>query len=115
MVNLGYVALDILYAFAEDSGSYTCVVQNELGQAQSETSFDVSARATLYMDPLHEQSWQRIQELEAPKEVPMEVEPEPLGPPKFVEPLQSFDRIEGQPALFQVSDFVPIKRPCSVA
>lgn len=29
--DFGYVALDILYAFPEDSGQWECVVRNDLG------------------------------------------------------------------------------------
>jgi len=53
------------------------------------------------MDPQHENSWQKIQELEAPKPAPEEMEPPAMEAPKFIEPLQSLERIEGQPAHFQ--------------
>ena len=33
--DFGYVALDILYAYVEDSGTYTCVATNEVGEATS--------------------------------------------------------------------------------
>lgn len=53
------------------------------------------------MDPQHETSWQIIQELEAPKPAPPEMEPAPKEAPQFIEQLQNLERIEGQPAHFQ--------------
>lgn len=49
----------------------------------------------------HPESLQRIQEIEAPKEVaPKAPELQPLKP-KFLQPLGSSQRIEGQPAHFE--------------
>lgn len=39
--DFGYVALDILYCFAQDTGDYVCVARNQLGQAQSQTRLQV--------------------------------------------------------------------------
>lgn len=99
--DFGYVSLDILYSFAHDSGEYVCVARNALGEAQSQTNLQIAAKDSLFLDPQHENSWQKIQELEAPKLAPPEMEPPPKEAPNFIEPLQSLDRIEGQPAHFQ--------------
>lgn len=37
--DFGFVSLDILDVYAEDSGTYTCVAKNALGQADSSISF----------------------------------------------------------------------------
>lgn len=37
--DFGFVSLDILSVYAEDSGQYTCVAENALGQAQTNTQF----------------------------------------------------------------------------
>lgn len=99
--DFGYVSLDILYSFAQDSGVYTCVARNEQGEASSDTNVQVVPHQILYLDPQNPQSWQRIQEIEAPKEAPEELEPEPAEAPKFVEQMESLHRIEGQPAHFK--------------
>ena len=35
--DFGFVSLDILHVYAEDSGTYTCVARNDLGEAQTST------------------------------------------------------------------------------
>ena len=35
--DFGFVSLDILHFYAEDSGTYTCVARNSLGEAQTST------------------------------------------------------------------------------
>jgi hypothetical protein len=57
-----------LYAFAADSGTYTAIARNSVGEARSDTTIQVSPSDTLYLQPQSEASWQRVQELEAPKE-----------------------------------------------
>lgn len=37
--DFGYVSLDILDVYAQDSGTYTCVAKNALGQAETSLSF----------------------------------------------------------------------------
>ncbi|KAK6027796.1 immunoglobulin I-set domain protein [Ostertagia ostertagi] len=64
MFDFGYVALDILYAYPEDSGTYTLVARNELGEAQCNLELVVGSAKTLYLDPHHPEGLQRIQELE---------------------------------------------------
>lgn len=99
--DFGYVALDILYAFAQDSGEYACVARNSQGEARSTTLLQIAGRGSILDDTQHPESWQRIQELEAPK--PQADEPIPDAPaaPAFIEPLQNLERREGQPAYFQ--------------
>lgn len=59
-------------------------------------------RDSLYLDPQNPTSWERVQQLEAPKPITEEQEPDPVNAPQFIEQLQSLNRIEGQPAHFQV-------------
>ncbi|KAL3105626.1 hypothetical protein niasHT_021729 [Heterodera trifolii] len=99
--DFGYVSLDILYAFDADSGEYKCVASNELGQAESNVQLQIAPKGSLFTDPQHEQSWQRIQELEAPKEAAPEEEPPAPEAPAFAGQLPSLERVEGQPAHFE--------------
>ena len=50
--DFGFVALDILYAYAEDSGTYTCHAVNMLGETSTSCSMEVSAKAGLLLDTL---------------------------------------------------------------
>ncbi|MFH4985072.1 hypothetical protein AB6A40_011781 [Gnathostoma spinigerum] len=53
MFDFGYVALDILYARPEDSGTYTLVAKNELGQVESTLELFVGRDQTLQLEPHH--------------------------------------------------------------
>lgn len=70
---LGNVYLNALHLFAADSGTYTAVARNSVGEAQSSVTIQVAPSDSLYLEPQSEASWQRIQQLEAPKEKGMHV------------------------------------------
>lgn len=72
------------------------------GEAEVQAQLSVRGNAAIIGDTRHEQSWQKIQEMEAPRG-PGEEAPTPkYGPPKFVRPLNSLDNvIEGQPGYFE--------------
>uniref|UniRef100_A0A8R1HM90 Ig-like domain-containing protein n=1 Tax=Caenorhabditis japonica TaxID=281687 RepID=A0A8R1HM90_CAEJA len=99
--DFGYVALDILYAFAQDTGEWACVARNSLGEAQTVANFTVLPRGTIYTDTQHPESWQKIQVLEAPREAALEQPDVEHDAPQFIEPIESLERIEFQPAHFQ--------------
>uniref|UniRef100_A0A915PRJ2 Ig-like domain-containing protein n=1 Tax=Setaria digitata TaxID=48799 RepID=A0A915PRJ2_9BILA len=108
--DFGYVSLDILYAFPEDSGEWTCVASNSLGDAQSTAVFKVVGKKVINSESQHPESLQRIREIEAPKEAAPEApELKPLAP-KFIQPLETIERIEGQPAHFETR-VTPINDP----
>ncbi|CAG9532190.1 unnamed protein product [Cercopithifilaria johnstoni] len=108
--DFGYVSLDILYAFPEDSGEWTCVASNSLGDAQSTATFTIIGKKVINSESQHPESLQRIQEIEAPKEAAPEApELKPLAP-QFLQPLGTIERIEGQPAHFETR-VTPINDP----
>lgn len=53
MFDFGYVALDILYTYPEDSGTYTVIARNELGEIQCSLDLIVNSQKSLYLDPHH--------------------------------------------------------------
>uniref|UniRef100_A0A158P8T2 Titin n=1 Tax=Angiostrongylus cantonensis TaxID=6313 RepID=A0A158P8T2_ANGCA len=99
--DFGHVSLDILYAFAQDGGEWTCIARNELGEASTAANFTVLPKGVIYTDPQHPESWTRIQELEAPKVRPSEAPEREHDAPQFLEPIESLERIEFQPAHFE--------------
>ncbi|RWS09309.1 titin-like isoform X1, partial [Dinothrombium tinctorium] len=100
--DFGYVAIDILYVYPEDTGTFTVVAKNKLGQEVLSKHLQVIAKSKIDTSTLHEQSMQRIKQLENVKYVKPE-EPEiTFDKPQFVSPLKGTTRIrEGQGAHFE--------------
>lgn len=62
--NFGFVALDILYCYPEDSGTYTCRAVNAIGEAVTSALCTVHSKKAISMDTVHEGALERIHELE---------------------------------------------------
>jgi len=101
--DFGYVALDILQAYAEDSGTYMCKATNKLGEAVNTGSVSVTARKGLLLDSQHPEGWEKMRELESRSKVGrLEVEETAVTAPKFVTQLQGVTSLaEGQSAHFE--------------
>lgn len=62
--NFGFVSLTLHPTYAEDAGVYTCQLNNSLGEAKSSAELTTILSEILQLDPLHQQSFQKIQEIE---------------------------------------------------
>uniref|UniRef100_A0AC34G866 Ig-like domain-containing protein n=1 Tax=Panagrolaimus sp. ES5 TaxID=591445 RepID=A0AC34G866_9BILA len=62
--NFGFVSLTLHPTYPEDNGVYTCVLINDLGEAQSSAQLTTISTETLQLDPLHEDSLQQINAIE---------------------------------------------------
>uniref|UniRef100_A0A183D0T1 Ig-like domain-containing protein n=1 Tax=Gongylonema pulchrum TaxID=637853 RepID=A0A183D0T1_9BILA len=82
--DFGFVSLDILDVYAEDSGTYTCVAKNALGQAESTITFTCRAKERILGQTQHPSSVARIQEIEAPKAAPEEIPDAAKEAPRFI-------------------------------
>uniref|UniRef100_A0A914DC75 Ig-like domain-containing protein n=1 Tax=Acrobeloides nanus TaxID=290746 RepID=A0A914DC75_9BILA len=51
--DFGYVSLDILSVYAEDSGTFTCVAKNAVGEAQTSTQFISHRKCCVLKEPHH--------------------------------------------------------------
>lgn len=102
--DFGYIALDIIGAIPEDSGTYSVVVSNELGQVQSSVELSVIGADTLYLDSQHPEGLDRIAELDQPRIFGIQEVPdrESDNPPKFLGNLQDMEINELQDIVFDL-------------
>lgn len=63
----GNVILTIVHVLPHDSGVYTCRAYNQLGEASTSATVKIAGYESILRDTQHPVSWQRIQEIEAPK------------------------------------------------
>ncbi|VDP16035.1 unnamed protein product [Soboliphyme baturini] len=99
--DFGYISLDILYCFPEDSGQWSCKARNKAGVAETSVQLQIASKSSIILDPNHPSSWQKIQEIEAPKApapAPSEVA---YGAPTFTQQLENVERHEGMPVHFE--------------
>jgi titin len=92
--DFGFVALDILYAYAEDSGTYMCKARNAAGEAVTTANVEVIAKSGLYLDTMDEQRLKKIRDLESyerPKKEEVEAAPQR---PVFLTPLVSLENLK---------------------
>jgi hypothetical protein len=101
--DFGYVSLDILNAYTEDSGTYMCKAVNQLGEAVNTCSVEITSGQSLLMDSQHPEGWAKMKHLEAKTaHGRLEVEDVPVGPPHFVtELIGQTEMAEGQIAHFE--------------
>ncbi|CAH1976506.1 unnamed protein product [Acanthoscelides obtectus] len=101
--DFGYVALDILYAYPEDSGTYMCKATNLVGEAVNTCTIRVGGRKSILLDTHHPEGLEKIRELEAQGHpARLEIEEPPAEPPRFVTELRGTTEIyEGQTAHFE--------------
>merc|ERR1719412_136488 len=110
--DFGYVALDIVPAYAEDSGTYMCKASNKLGEAVNTGNVSVSARKGLVLDSQHPEGWEKMKEMESRRMVTkLQVEEHEAVTPRFQKQLQGVNMLaEGQHAHFE-GQIEPIHDP----
>lgn len=101
--DFGYVALDVLYVYGEDSGTYMCKATNLLGEAMNTCNIRVVNRRSIILDTQHPEGLEKIQKLEAQsRPARTEIDELPLSPPRFVTELRGTTELyEGQTAHFE--------------
>ena len=105
--DFGIVILDILYCYAEDSGSYECRATNKLGSDTTRGSVTCSEKSGLILTPqvpgeMREQTLQQIQQLESHKmNVSVEGSASSSAAPRFTSPISNSILKEGENAHFE--------------
>ncbi len=106
--DFGIVILDILYCYAEDSGTYECRATNKLGSDSISTKVDCSDKSGLILTPqipgeMQQHTLEKIQNLEAMKLKAGAGEPSEGGQaPRFTVPISNIDSLrEGENAHFE--------------
>lgn len=101
--SFGFVALDILYTYPEDAGTYTCRATNALGEAVTSAICNVQSKKSLYLESVHEGALQRLTELEdSSRYQRKEVHEETVSQaPVFTVPLKDLRTAENQAAHFE--------------
>lgn len=110
--DFGYVALDILYIYGEDTGTYMCKAVNKLGEAVNTCSIRCVNRRSIILDTQHPDGLEKIQKLEGQaRSHRTEVDEPELMPPRFVTELRGTTEImEGEMAHFE-AQVEPIHDP----
>jgi titin len=62
--DFGFVALDILYAYPEDSGTYSCTAVNSMGQVETSCTLQVQGKSGLILDTMDRDRLHHLRNLE---------------------------------------------------
>ena len=88
----GHVWLRIVGVGLHDAGVYSCKAVNREGAAMTNASLSVAGDERLLLDPLHAQSYARVQELEAMEKFPRLEYPDlEFGKPTWTKTFDSVD------------------------
>ena len=105
--DFGIVILDIMYCYAEDSGTYECKATNKLGSDSTRGTVSCSEKSGLILTPqvpgeMREQTLQQIQHLESHKmQVSAEGSATSASAPRFTSPISNSILKEGENAHFE--------------
>ena len=89
--DFGFVALDILYAYPEDSGTYSCVAKNVLGETKTQCSLQVQGKSGLLLDTMDRERLTQLRNLENRERGRQEDVVDAVTKPVFTTPLNNVD------------------------
>jgi len=101
--DFGFAALDIIGAYAEDSGRYTLKAKNALGNAESHIDVKVTSGVGILGDSDHVDALKKIKYLESKHQRTAEEEMSIAEAPQFGHGLKDLRLEEGAPAHFETT------------
>ncbi|KAF0313310.1 Titin [Amphibalanus amphitrite] len=99
--NFGFVALDILDAYPEDQGTYTCKATNALGEAVTQANLTCISKGAIDQGTLHEEALAKLRHLEQKPQSAPRAEEATSQAPVFTQPIRDLHAAEGQPLHFE--------------
>lgn len=110
--DFGFVALDILYANPEDSGTFTCKAQNALGEATISCELKVQGRSGLLLDTMDRERLAQLKSLEARGKYERHAEGEvKVTKPVFTSALSNVQGVQEQSRVHLECRLEPINDP----
>ena len=109
--DFGFVALDILYAYAEDSGTYSCHATNMLGETTTSCNLKVAAKAGLLLDTLDRDRLNQLRNLEMRDRARPAEGDAPLTKPVFTTALNNSEGVPEQSRVHLECRLEPINDP----
>ncbi len=109
--DFGFVALDILYTWPEDSGTYECHAVNASGQAVTAGTLDVKGKSGLLLDTMDRDRLGHLRNLEhrpRPREEDMDT---PITKPVFTTPLSNVEGVHEQGHVHLECRLQPVNDP----
>ena len=95
--DFGFIALDIMSVTGQDAGQYTCRARNNVGEAVTQATVQVSSRSNVITESEHEAAMSQINYLESDKSVKLSTEEDVVKvAPTFTKPLKNIEAGEGQ-------------------
>lgn len=110
--DFGFAALDILTAYAADSGEITCRATNRLGQAQSSINLSVKPQSSISYETQHEGALEKLHYLEDASRYQRKQQEDVvvLEKPNFGRPLRNVNAQEGRPVHLEAT-LTPVNDP----
>ncbi|KAG0723053.1 Titin [Chionoecetes opilio] len=108
--DFGFVALDILYAYAEDSGTYTCRATNVNGQAVTTGALKCLTKDSIMGETINQEAMDKISRLESRVQRTVAAEETTSQAPVFTSPIRDQKLAENAPLHFEAR-LIPVGDP----
>ena len=109
--DFGFVALDILYAYPEDCGTYTCRATNVIGETSTSCALVVQGKSGLLLDTMDRDRLTQLKNLESRGRAPQEEAMPDLMKPVFTTALNNVQGVTEQGRVHLECRLEPINDP----